>query len=645
MQARAQTRVQSVIKKNAAVTCTGSLGDPVINQDFGSGSNPGAPLAPGMTTYNYTTNSCPSDGDYAIASNTLGCFGSTWHSVVRDHTGNTNGHMMIINAAATPGQFFEQKTTVGALCGSTTYEFSAYILNLLVPSACGGQGVKPNITFIIETPAGEELQKEETGDIEMTANPTWVQKKTFFTTPAGISEVVVRMVNNAPGGCGNDLLLDDITFRACGPIVQAGFAGNVSLTQQNVCEGQPASYTITATPGSGYSNPARQWQQNLNNGAGWTDIPGETGASINVVYPAAQLGAYQYRQGVAEATNISSLNCRVYSNPVTLNVTSYPVVPQISSQSVCEGDVLTLYASGGATYSWEGPNLPPTTQNPLRVPDMAAANAGQYKVTVTSAQGCATERTVNVTVKPKPVIQVSATQQICRGSSVTISANAADAASYSWLPVAGLSDPTSATPVASPDNSTLYTVTVTGINNCTSTAQVQVNVLELPVANAGENKKIFEGQSVKLDGSATGTIATYTWSPADFLDDPHSPTPIASPTDDITYTLTVTSANDCGTDESSVFVRVFKKIIIPSTFTPNGDGTNDFWNIEALETYPQSNIAVYNRNGQQVYYNTGYSKPWNGNLNGKPLPAGTYYYVIDLKNNTAKLSGWVLIVR
>jgi gliding motility-associated-like protein len=46
-----------------------------------------------------------------------------------------------------------------------------------------------------------------------------------------------------------------------------------------------------------------------------------------------------------------------------------------------------------------------------------------------------------------------------------------------------------------------------------------------------------------------------------------------------------------------------------------------------------------------VYYNIGYAKPWNGNFKGKQLPAGTYYYVIDLKNGAPMLSGWVLLVR
>ncbi len=159
----------------------------------------------------------------------------------------------------------------------------------------------------------------------------------------------------------------------------------------------------------------------------------------------------------------------------------------------------------------------------------------------------------------------------------------------------------------------------------------------------GKPKKIFEGQSVVLDAQASNANA-YLWTPADGLDDATKLNPTASPVDNITYTLHATSDMGCGIISAAVFVRVYKKITIPSTFSPNGDGVNDTWNIEALETYPQSQLKVFNRSGQQVFSSTGYSKPWNGGYKGYVLPSGTYYYTIDLKNDTPLLSGWVYIV-
>lgn len=84
---------------------------------------------------------------------------------------------------------------------------------------------------------------------------------------------------------------------------------------------------------------------------------------------------------------------------------------------------------------------------------------------------------------------------------------------------------------------------------------------------------------------------------------------------------------------------------IPNTFTPNGDGVNDTWQIAGLEYYQKATVNIFNRWGQKVYSSTGYATPWDGTYNGKALPAGTYYYIIDLKNGQAVISSWVAIVR
>jgi gliding motility-associated-like protein len=86
-------------------------------------------------------------------------------------------------------------------------------------------------------------------------------------------------------------------------------------------------------------------------------------------------------------------------------------------------------------------------------------------------------------------------------------------------------------------------------------------------------------------------------------------------------------------------------IEIPNTFTPNGDGVNDLWDITALQAYPGCTISIYNRGGSLVYNSINYPKPWDGTYNGKSLPVGTYYYVIDLKNGKKPLAGPVTIIR
>jgi gliding motility-associated-like protein len=630
-----------------AQTCQGSLGDPVINEDFGAGANPGFQLSSATTNYLYTSTGCPPDGSYTIANNVNSCFGSTWQNIDHDHTGNPNGYMMVVNASFAPGIFYTQQTVAGQLCPSTTYEFSAWIVNLCNRQACGGASILPNITFSIETTSGQVLKTYNTGDIPVTNSPQWNQYGTFFTTPAGMSQaVVVKMTNNALGGCGNDIALDDITFRACGPIIQAGFSSTGGPSSQQLCEGGSAHYVINASV-QGNAGLSYQWQENIR-GAGWVDVSapaGQVGNLLNVGFLNAVPGVYQYRLGVSNGSAISSVGCRVYSPPLTITVNPLPVVPPIPSQIICQGNTLQLTASGGATYLWTGPNMQPTSQNPLIINNATPANAGTYTVVATSNLGCpAPPVQTQVTVVPKVVASVSSSAfTICAGQSAQLSASGGPY--YKWTPSVGLNNDAIPNPVATPQQTTTYTVDVSNGGCDDSTKTVTVTVNKNPVADAGGNKVIFEGQSVKLNGTVGGdNITNYYWTPTTFLDDPTSLTPIATPTDDITYTLTAVSQT-CGIASSDAFVRVYKKITIPNTFTPNSDGINDKWNIDALVTYPQSSIFVYNRYGQQVYQSTGYSTPWDGTYNGSPVPTGTYYYIIDLKDSQPKIAGWVAIVR
>jgi gliding motility-associated-like protein len=86
-------------------------------------------------------------------------------------------------------------------------------------------------------------------------------------------------------------------------------------------------------------------------------------------------------------------------------------------------------------------------------------------------------------------------------------------------------------------------------------------------------------------------------------------------------------------------------VIIPNTFTPNGDGINDVWNIKSLIDFPECTVAIYTRYGSLIYRSRGYSKPWDGTYNSSQLPVGIYYYIIDLKNGQQQLSGYVTILR
>ena len=612
-----------------------SLGDPVVHITFGSGTATHAgPLAAdsGSTSYTYTAADFPQDGSYTIE-NTTNTPNTWW--VTTDHTGNAGGYMMVVNASVSKTDYF-YKREVDGLCSGTKYQFSAWVGNLLRYSDIS----PPDITFSIETTAGVVIQSYDTGPIAQRKDAfKWLQFPFDFTLPANVSNVIIKMTNNSNGGApANDLALDDITFSPYGPSLAASFSASSSVTSLVECAGQSKAYTLTGTAGTGFTAPAYQWQ--VYNSGTWADISGAT--SLTYTVNPTNAGTYIYRLTSAEVTNIGSASCRIASNTDSLIINSAATSAASANTPLCSGNTLNLTASNGTSFSWTGPNgFTSALQNPT-IGNITTAGAGNYTVTVTT-DSCTATSTVSVSVYAQPVANAGKDVTICEGTGTTLQASGGT--SYSWSPTKGLSDPTIANPVASPTDTTAYIVTVSNSNACTSTDTVIVNVLQKPVANAGADKEITQGQSVTLSGKATGTDVKYYWTPNTYLSSDTILNPVATPPADITYTLHVTSAVGCGNDATDdVFVRVYKAIIIPNTFTPNNDGINDTWNVTALDTYPQALTQIYDRYGGIVFNSIGYAKPWDGTYNNKRVPTGTYYYLIDLKNGK-KFSGWLLVVR
>jgi len=616
---------------------TGSLGDPVVHITFGAGTSTHAGALPadsGTTSYTYSSADFPIDGSYTIENTTAGA-GNVWWSTT-DHTGNTGGYMMIVNASYAKTDYF-YKREVDGLCGGTTYQFSAWAGNLLRSQ----DDSPPNITFaILQTDGTTVIQSFATGSIALSPSGfKWVQYKFNFTLPAGTSNVIIKMTNNSNGGApANDLALDDITFSPYGPALVASFNLAASTTTETECAGQTQPYAMTVPAVTGYTSPAYQWQ--VNTGSGWSDIAGATTLSYTANPTTA--GTYQYRLASAESTNIGSLSCRIVSNVLMLVVNTAATSSATATSPLCVGNTLNLTSTSGTSYKWTGPNgFTSTLQNPS-ITNITAAAAGVYTATVTTGN-CNSTATTTVNVYAQPVADAGADVTICSGESTTL--NASGGLTYSWSPTTGLSDPTIADPIASPTDTTAYVVTVSNSNACTSKDTVIVNVQQKPKANAGPDKVMTQGQSVTLNGKASGSNVSYYWTPNEYLSSNTVLNPVATPPDDITYTLHVTSNVGCGTEATDdVFVRVYKKITIPNTFTPNGDGINDTWDITALSTYPTATTQVFNRYGTEIFKSIGYSTPWDGRFNGQNIPMGTYYYKIDLKNGNI-FSGWLLVVR
>ncbi|MBL0358728.1 MAG: gliding motility-associated C-terminal domain-containing protein [Chitinophagaceae bacterium] len=625
-----------------AQLCQGSLGDPIVNLTFGTGTNPGLPLTAATTNYTYVNTDCPEDGFYAVRNSTINCFSPTWHTIVADHTGNTGGYFMLVNASLDPGAFYVD--TVRGLCSNTNFEFAAWVANVIRPSACDGNSIQPNLTFTIEKTDGTILQTYNSSNIAPELSAKWKQVGFFFATPAGVSDVVLRIFNNSRGGCGNDLALDDITFRPCGPQILTSVDGNAADTIFD-CGTNTRSFTFRAAVSMGYSNPFFQWQKS-NNGIDWTDIAGANSTAYTVNFAAGTPpGKYLYRLAAAELANFSSVKCRVVSAVLAVIKGTSPVTTIHINSPVCEGQPVTFTATGGVRYLWtrENGGLLVDT-NPFTIREIDAVLAGKIYVKVSSDAGCYHFDSAALVVLPKPKATVAFNNaDICIGKSIQMSAGGG--LGYSWIPGEGLNRTDIFNPVASPAVSTTYLVTVTNINTCTDTASVSINLIKNVQVNAGPDKTILAGGAVQLTASATGD-AVFLWSPASYLSNPGILQPIASPLQDRDYILQVTSTAGCSTGTDTVHVFVFKDIYIPTAFSPDGNGYNDTWSIPALNAFPGFALSVYNRNGRLVYQSKNRFIPWDGYYKGEPLTAGAYVYIINLNDNKRQvLKGTVMLVR
>jgi len=625
-----------------AQLCSGSLGQPIVNKTFGSGSNPGAPLLAASTNYQYVSFDCPNDGFYTVRNNTAGCFGNSWHNLNSDHTGDPGGYFMLVNASFQPGAFYVD--TVTGLCSGTTFEFAAWVANVLRGSACSGAGITPNLTFSIEKTDGTLIQTYNTGSIPTPPAPVWQQYGFFFTTPVGVTTVVLRIVNNAPGGCGNDLALDDITFRPCGPLLDPSITGYTTDTA-TICEGSSATFNFSCTVSSGFSNPLFQWQESINGGP-YTDIPGATLVNYTKNIVSSVPGTRQYRMLAAEAGNINNAGCRVISTLITIYTEAIPTLATSGNLQVCAGNTIQLTATGAAQYAWTGPNGFSANTGTASIPNAQFIHSGKYYITATSPAGCLKNDSVTVAVNPIPTATVSFnTVTICEGD--VLQMNATGGGTYQWTPSAGLSSATVANPSMSPVVTTQYQLVVTNNFNCTDTAIADITVIKKPTANAGPDKETVLGFPVALQGSVGGDNINFAWTPNLYLDNPsiEQPTVLPAAAGVYQYQLTVTSG--CGVATDSVQVIVYKGVYIPSAFTPNGDGKNDTWYIPSLAAYPVFELSVFNRWGQLIFHTKNIQAGWDGKYKGQLQPSGAFVYLLtigDAKNKKI-YKGTVTLIR
>ncbi|HRH69573.1 MAG TPA: gliding motility-associated C-terminal domain-containing protein [Flavobacteriales bacterium] len=333
---------------------------------------------------------------------------------------------------------------------------------------------------------------------------------------------------------------------------------------------------------------------------------------------------------ITDAAGCDSLFTYTITEPLPLTVAADLITPA-SCADAADGAITTTAFGGTPPYdfNWSGPGGFISGQE-----DISGLLPGEYTVTVIDAHNCLVELPVTVDALVTVVANAGADQQVCLGTEFTLDGSASvGAVVYTWRDaqnnVVGNSPTVTLSVLAAGD--LVFTLTVTD-GPCSSTDQVTITSLALPIADAGPDRTIFLSETASLGGAPSGPAgSTFTWTPDSLLNDASAANPIADPGVTTWFMLSVVAPNGC-TDTDSVLVTVVPTIVIPSGFTPNSDGSNDTWVIDFIDLFPDCEVQIFNRWGDQLFQSVGYQQPWTGKYRDGFVPVGTYYYVIELND-------------
>ncbi|MEO7768179.1 MAG: PKD domain-containing protein, partial [Ferruginibacter sp.] len=329
------------------------------------------------------------------------------------------------------------------------------------------------------------------------------------------------------------------------------------------------------------------------------------------------------------------------TDSVVVNVKNFVTLGIGNDTTICQLDPIVLQLSGDALhYAWtENPNTQslndPSLQNPLAT----ASVTTRYHV-VGSIGKCIAQGNLTVSVVPYPKAFAGKDTSICFGSSAQL--HASGGSFYSWSPATYLTSPLIAAPVSfKPLRDIRYTVTVRDTLGCPKPviSLVLVTVIKIN-ANAGPaDTTVVLDQPLQLAATG-GTI--YFWTPGRWLSNSQVSSPVALPLDDVEYLVKVSNEIGCY-EYDSIHVKVYKvaaDIYLPTAFSPNDDGRNDFFRPISLGLKSLQMFRIYNRWGQVLYSDTNIeSMGWDGSYKGNKQEPGTYVWYaegIDYRNQKLK---------
>lgn len=415
----------------------------------------------------------------------------------------------------------------------------------------------------------------------------------------------------------------------------------------------------------------------LNAGSGFATYNWMNGSEVSSLLASAE--------GMYSVTVSDDYGC-INSDSVNISFLNPPTIDIGNDRTICEGNSISLFVSAeAASYHW---STGASTQQ------INISTSGEYFVTVSNLCGQATD-SMSLFVYPTLTLDLGEDIDICIGDTALIETDSLEVdylwstgATGTWIEVSegGIYSLTLSysdfncpdasdtivvalldNPVVNAGNDTLICegevalIAATGeyitsflwstgastesisvvqageyvviaSNICSSASDtVLVGLQAAPTVSVSADTTIFDDETIQLTASYE-SFYTYSWTPAQFLDNPSSPQPIADPPSSTVFLLTVTDSLGCTNQFSvnvNVEIRPLPDLIIHNVFSPNQDGINETFVIENIHKYENSHLQVFNRDGLKVYEQSNYQNDWDGRYKNEPLPAHVYFFILN----------------
>ena len=445
-----------------------------------------------------------------------------------------------------------------------------------------------------------------------------------------------------PSFAANDLTLNANANTPSGP------SADFTATSLNICEGDCVDFTDVST-GSNIAS----WD--------WTFDGADTPTSstqdpTSVCWQAA--GTYDV---TLEVTDDNGTDDVTYQVEVT-NCSAEPSADFTATNlNICERDCIdfTDVSTGTNIASWDwtfnGADTPSSSnQNPTSVCWQAA---GTYDVTLEVTDDNGTDDVTyqvivsNCTGVPPTAAFTSDTSVICAGDCIGFTDQSSGApTSWNWTFDGG--NPASSTEenpsTVCFDSSGTHNITL-NVSNANGSDQVvsTINVLDLPTIQGFGDTLIDIGGAAALEAIPDMPGGVF-WVPGEPIDCDSCLSVLATPVTTTVFYPSVIGANGCiGLDTVVVSVNFEEIVDVPSAFSPNDDGVNDFIQVLGIGLV-NIDLKIYNRYGQLVFSSTDIDDTWDGTFNGEPLNQGVFVYTLeyDLINGASgERSGNITLIK